>query len=244
MSGSASEADLRIRFERYDDRTQPARILPRYRATQRRNPAAAPLDFAPGLGEIAGPVFDPDLLRPGENDLAAAAGGGRRALGQLIHLSGRVLDEDGRPVRRSLVELWQANGAGRYRHDANENSAPLDPDFIGVGRTMTDDEGRYVFRTIKPGAYPVPDSGNWWRPPHLHFSLFGTSWMSRLVTQMFFPGEPLNAHDHILNAVPDAAARERLVCRVAENPLLPEPALGFAFDIVLRGRAETPWIPG
>jgi protocatechuate 3,4-dioxygenase, beta subunit len=229
-------------FARYDDASQPSRVVAGYPNTRTRTPAAAPVVYAPGLSEITGPTFDPAALRPGEDNLAVAPDTGRRAIGQIIALAGRVSDEDGRPVRHSLIELWQANGAGRYIHGHDDNDAPLDPDFIGVGRAVTDGEGVYRFITIKPGAYPVPNSGNWWRPPHIHFSLFGSSAMSRLVTQMYFPGEPLNAHDRLINSVPDAAARERLVCRVVDNPLAPTPALGFAFDIVLRGRAGTPWI--
>ncbi|MBV8652774.1 MAG: protocatechuate 3,4-dioxygenase subunit beta [Alphaproteobacteria bacterium] len=237
-----TDSDIRTAFAPYDEATQPRRFVEGYQSTQRRTPLAQPVDAAPGLTEITGPCFDLPAAAGGVVNLAVDPATGRRAIGPLMLLSGRVLDEDGRPVRRSLVELWQANGGGRYAHAADDNVAPLDPNFQGVGRTLTDDDGRYAFLTIKPGAYPVPGPGNWWRPPHIHFSLFGTSWMSRLVTQMYFPGEPLNAQDHILNAIPDAAARERVLCRVSENPLTPSPALGFTFDIVLRGRAETPWV--
>jgi protocatechuate 3,4-dioxygenase beta subunit len=228
-------------FGRYDDATQPRHAIDGYRSTRTRTPMAPPLIVEPGLTEITGPAFDPADVPAAAANLAFDPATGRRALGQLIVLSGRILDEDGRPVRHSLIEVWQANGAGRYNHAADENAAPLDPNFAGFGRAVTDDDGRYSFVTIKPGAYPVPDSGNWWRPPHLHFSLFGSSWMSRLVCQMYFPGEPTNAHDRILNAVPDAAARDRLICRATENPLEPLPALGFTFDMILRGRSETPW---
>jgi protocatechuate 3,4-dioxygenase beta subunit len=238
----ASESDIRTKFAPYDDATQPLRRVAGYQSTHRRTPLAEPLDAAGGLTEMTGPRFDLPSIAGDVVNLAVDPTTGRRAIGPLMLLSGCVLDEDARPVRRSLVELWQANGAGRYAHAADDNAAPLDPNFRGVGRALTDDDGRYAFLTIKPGAYPVPGPGNWWRPPHIHFSLFGTSWMSRLVTQMYFPGEPLNAQDHILNAVPDAAARERVLCRVAENPLTPAPALGFTFDIVLRGRSETPWV--
>jgi protocatechuate 3,4-dioxygenase, beta subunit len=242
MTGTGSDTDIRTQFAAYDDATQPRRYIEGYRSTQTRTPLAQPLDIPPGLTEITGPHFDLAAVAGEAVNLAVDPATGRRAIGQLVLLGGRILDEDGKPVRRSLVELWQANGAGRYAHASDDNAAPLDPDFRGVGRAMTDDDGCYAFLTIKPGAYPVPGTGNWWRPPHIHFSLFGSSWMSRLVTQMYFPGEPLNAHDHILNAIPDAASRERVVCRVAENPKTPLPALGFTFDIVLRGRAETPWI--
>jgi protocatechuate 3,4-dioxygenase beta subunit len=243
MAHRSDEAVLAA-FARYDDATQPRHVVEGYRSTATRTPSAPPLSAPLGLTEISGPLFDPADIPAEAANLAIDAATGRRALGQMIQLTGRVLDEDGRPVQRSLIELWQANGAGRYINPADDNAAPLDPNFSGVGRTMTDDEGRYTFLTIKPGAYPVPQSGNWWRPPHIHFSLFGSSWMSRLVTQMYFPGEPLNAHDRILNAIPDTKARERVICRPIENPSQPTPMLGFAFDMVLRGCAETPWLAG
>ena len=243
MGRDESTGDIRTVFARYDDATQPRRVVERYPSTHTRTPLAMPLDLEAGLTETTGPSFRREDLPQSAANLAVDAATGRRAIGQLIRLAGRVLDEDGRPVRHALIELWQANGAGRYIHEADESDAPLDPNFSGVGRVMTDEEGCYSFLTIKPGAYAVPQSGNWWRPPHIHFSLFGTSWMSRLVTQMYFPGEPLNRHDRILNAIPDAAARDRLVCAVADNTLDPSPALGFSFDIVLRGRSETPRVP-
>ena len=230
---------VRTRFRRYEDVSQPERVVEGYRSTATRTPGAAALDAAPGLSELTGPLFADEQRPSGILDIATDPETGRRAIGQLIEVSGHLLDEDGRPVRHSLIELWQANAAGRYVHAHDDNVAPLDPNFSGIGRVFTDAEGRYAFRTIKPGAYAVPGPGNWWRPPHIHFSLFGPSSMSRLVTQMYFPGEPLNEADRILNAIPDAAARQRLICRAVDNPREPAPALGFAFDIVLRGRAET-----
>ena len=138
-----------------------------------------------------------------------AGHGDEQAIGQLIHLRVRVLDEDGAPVGGAVVEIWQANAAGRYIHPNDDDHAPADPNFYGAARLVTDETGAFELRTVKPGAYPVPTRDGWWRPPHIHFSLFGKVWLSRLVTQMYFPGEPLNAQDRILNAVPDAAAREQ-----------------------------------
>jgi protocatechuate 3,4-dioxygenase, beta subunit len=161
-------------------------------------------------------------------------------MGQKILLSGRVLDEDGKPVRNTLVEIWQANAAGRYRHLVDTHSAPIDPNFIGKGQLLTDDEGRYQIRTIKPGAYPWRNHPNAWRPAHIHFSLFGPAFSTRLVTQMYFPGDPLLPFDPIFNGIRDEAVRRRLIALFDWETTVPEEALGFKFDIVLRGRLETP----
>jgi protocatechuate 3,4-dioxygenase beta subunit len=156
-------------------------------------------------------------------------------------VAGRVLDEDGRPVPNTLVELWQCNAAGRYRHVVDDHPAPLDPHFTGAGRTITDAEGRYRFMTIKPGAYPWRNHPNAWRPAHIHFSLFGTSFLSRLVTQMYFPNDPLFPHDPIFNSIPDERARRRLISQFDLDLTEPLWALGYRFDIVLRGRDSTPF---
>jgi protocatechuate 3,4-dioxygenase beta subunit len=161
--------------------------------------------------------------------------------GERITVSGRVLDEDRRPVAGALVEMWQANAAGRYRHVKDDHPAPLDPNFTGAGRTITDADGCYQFTTIKPGAYPWRNHDNAWRPAHIHFSLFGTSFRTRLVTQMYFPGDPLMPHDPMLQSVRDDRARERLVSRFDFGLTKPEWALGYAFDIVLRGEHATPF---
>ena len=192
--------------------------------------------------EVTGPL---DLARklPCGDDNLALQGPSRVAIGQLIHVGGRVLDEDGRPVRGAVVELWQANAAGRYFHPIDTRDAPLDPNFIGNGRVLTDDGGRYGFFTIKPGAYPVPVADTWWRPPHVHFSVLGPASLARLVTQMYFPGDPLNPLDRILMSVPDAAARDRLVARQRPPAEVGSGWLGFGHDIVLRGRAATPAMP-
>ena len=175
---------------------------------------------------------------PGDADLTRQHAG--EPLGERIIVKGRILDEAGRPVPHSLVEIWQPNAAGRYRHERDQHSAPLDPNFSGVGRCISDGEGRYEFTTIKPGAYPWRNQPNAWRPPHIHLSLFGPSFLSRLVTQMYFPGDPLLAHDAIFNSNPDPAARARLVARFDLDATRAEWALGYVFDVVLRGPAATP----
>jgi protocatechuate 3,4-dioxygenase beta subunit len=152
-----------------------------------------------------------------------------------------VLDEDGRPVRGALVEVWQANASGRYLHKVDNHDAPLDPNFSGAGRMITDEDGRYCFKTIKPGAYPWGNHYNAWRPAHIHFSLFGAGILSRLVTQMYFPGDPLHPLDPIFNSIPDEEARRRMISRLDMDRSEPSYALAYAWDIVLRGRRETPF---
>jgi protocatechuate 3,4-dioxygenase, beta subunit len=161
--------------------------------------------------------------------------------GQRIIVSGRVLDEHSRPIPHALIEIWQANAAGRYRHVEDSHAAPLDPYFTGAGRTITDADGRYQFITIKPGAYPWRNHENGWRPAHIHFSVFGSSFLTRLVTQMYFPGDPLLPLDPMFQSIGDERARERLVSRFDLTLTRPEWALGFTFDIVVRGRDATPF---
>jgi protocatechuate 3,4-dioxygenase beta subunit len=161
-------------------------------------------------------------------------------MGQRITLEGRVIDEDGRPLRNTLVEFWQANAAGRYHHGEDQHDAPLDPNFLGVGHTYTDDEGRWRFMTIRPGAYPWRNTDNAWRAAHIHYSVFGPGFASRLITQMYFPGDPLLAWDPVYHAIPDAAARERLISRYDPNLSVEEYSMGYSWDIVMRGRDETP----
>jgi protocatechuate 3,4-dioxygenase beta subunit len=234
--------DLPDRFAPYDELGQPRVPIAGYPNTVRRNPSRPPIPRPYTLTEMTGPLDLAPKLQPGDSNLAVIAPG-RMAMGQFIEVTGRVLDEDGRPVRHAVVELWQANAAGRYFHPIDKRDAPLDPNFIGNGRTLTDAEGRYAFFTIKPGAYPVPDSGRWWRPPHIHISVLGPSTLSRVVTQMYFPGDPLNEHDRLILSLPDPAAQKRLVARAVHPEDVPGEWLGFTHDLVLRGRHATPPLP-
>ena len=183
-------------------------------------------------------MFGHGLIGERDNDLTMQHAA--QPIGELIFVHGRVLDEDGRPVRSALVEVWQANAAGRYRHKVDTYDAPLDPNFSGGGRTLTDEKGYYCFKTIKPGPYPWGNHHNAWRPSHIHFSLFGAGILSRLVTQMYFPGDPLQPLDPIFNSIPDEAARMRMVSRLDMQRAEPNHALAYAFDIVLRGPNDTP----
>jgi protocatechuate 3,4-dioxygenase beta subunit len=218
--------------------THPPNDSPGYRSTALRHPQQPLVIIPETLSELTGPAYGYGRLAATDNDLTRQHAGA--PLGERIIVEGRVLDEDGRPLREALVELWQCNAAGRYVHVVDQHDAPLDPNFSGAGRTVTDAEGRYRFVTIKPGAYPWRNHTNAWRPAHIHFSLFGQSFLSRLVTQMYFPGDPLMTDDPILNSIPDARARERLVSRFDLALTEPEWALGYRFDIVLRGRDATP----
>jgi protocatechuate 3,4-dioxygenase beta subunit len=214
---------------------------PAYRSTALRHPVEPLITIPQTLSEITGPVYPYDAIGPIDSDLTrqhAAA-----PLGERIIVEGRVLDENGRPLPRTLVEIWQANAAGRYAHDVDRHDAPLDPNFSGTGRTITDEEGRYRFVTIKPGHYPWGNHENAWRPAHIHFSVLGPGFLTRLVTQMYFPGDPLFPLDPIFNSVADPAVRQRLVSSFDINLTIPDWALGFRWDIVLRGREATPLLP-
>jgi protocatechuate 3,4-dioxygenase beta subunit len=219
-------------------RIHPPNDSPGYRSSARRHPKQPLVIIPPTLSERTGPVYPYGSLQPTDNDLTRQHPG--EPLGERIIVAGRVLDDGGRPVPNTLVEIWQANAAGRYPHKVDQHPAPLDPNFSGAGRILTDDEGRYRFTTIKPGAYPWQNHPNAWRPAHIHFSLFGACFLSRLVTQMYFPGDPLLGHDPIFNAVPDARARERMIAAFDFSITEPEWALGYRFDIILRGAQATP----
>lgn len=231
-------------FTPYDERTQPVRQIAGYPNTQLRTPAQTPVKRLISAADLTGPAFAAPPVE--EADLTVVSAGRPRAMGQLIHLTGRVLDEVGQPMAGVLLEVWHCNAAGKYIHHNDPSPVPVDPNFIGVGRMMTDTEGRYRLRTIKPGGYAVPEHSfpgtqkNWWRPPHIHFSLLGPATISRLITQMFFPGEPLNPLDLILNAIPDESARNRLIARFAPELNTDDGALGFVHDFVLRGPLATP----
>jgi protocatechuate 3,4-dioxygenase beta subunit len=216
----------------------PAYVHPDYTSTVLRSPSRALVMPPAGLTELTGPKFGAGDLRESDADLTVHGSG--EPLGERIIVHGRVLDGDGRPLRNTLVELWQANAAGRYIHKLDRHPAPLDPNFVGAGRTVTDDEGRYRFVTIKPGAYPWRNHDNAWRPAHLHFSLFGRAFTQRLVTQMYFPGDPLFGQDPIFNSVRDERARQRLVAGFDLEATQPEWALAYHFDLVLGGAAATP----
>ena len=233
----AVDSKLPVAYRRDED-AQPPYLHPPYRATVLRSPSR-PLTFLPHtLSELTGPVFGHESCGELDNDLTRQHAG--EPLGERIIVSGRVLDADGRPVRDSLVEVWQANAAGRYVHAVDRHPAPLDPNFTGAGRCLTDAEGRYRFVTVKPGAYPWLNHPNAWRPAHIHFSLFGPAFATRLVTQMYFPGDPLFDHDPIFQSVRDPLARQRLVSFFDLETTEPEWALAYRFDIVLRGRDATP----
>ncbi len=218
---------------------QPPLDWPGYASTRLRHPTKPLVVLPQRLTEVTGPLFGEDRIRPGESDLTTRHAG--EPLGQRIIVHGRVLDGDGRPVPHTLVELWQANASGRYRHVVDNWPAPLDPNFDGTGRAVTDAEGRYTFTTIKPGAYPWRNHDNAWRPAHIHFSLFGRAFTQRLVTQMYFPDDPLFFQDPIFNAIPDVTARERMISRFDLANTRAEWALAFEFDMVLRGSAATPF---
>ncbi len=213
---------------------EPPYLYPEYRATQRRAPALRPVRLPDHwFHRTPGPVFGRIPVRPEDADLTRQ----HRAepLGERIILTGRVTDTDGRPVRGTLVDIWQANAAGRYIDPADDHPAPLDPNFTGAGRCLTDEDGRYRFVTVKPGAYPWRNHSNAWRPAHVHFSFFGPALASRLVTQMYFPGDPLMPLDPILSSIPDPRGREMLVSRFDLETTTPEWALGYRWDVVLRG---------
>ncbi len=209
-----------------------------YRSTVLRAPKRELIALPHTLTETTGPVFGHDAV--GEHDHDLTAGHAGEPLGERIVVHGRVVDEDGRPVPDSLIEIWQANAAGRYRHDGDRHPAPLDPNFTGAGRCTTDADGRYEFVTVKPGAYPWANHDNAWRPAHIHLSLFGRAFATRLVTQMYFPGDPLFDQDPIFQSVRDPRARERLICSLDLERTVPEWALAYRFDVVLRGREATP----
>jgi protocatechuate 3,4-dioxygenase beta subunit len=212
---------------------------PEYASTARRAPRHRAVAIPPTITEISGPLFGHERVGPLDHDLTRQHDG--EPVGQRIFVVGRVLDGDGRPVPDTLVEVWQANASGRYRHPRDDWPGALDPNFTGAGRAATDAEGRYLFVTVRPGAYPWKNHRSAWRPAHIHFSLFGRSFSQRLVTQMYFPDDPLFFQDPILNSIPDPAARQRLISRYDHDATRPEWALGFHFDIVLRGRDATPF---
>src|SRR5262249_17737705 len=229
----------KVTYHRCPSGTQPASLHEPYGSTVRRAPRRPLIVLPPTLSEITGPVFGHEQIDEADHDLTRQHAG--EPLGERIIVSGRVLEDSGRPLPRTLIEIWQANAAGRYRHSRDNHPAPLDPNFSGAGRTLTDGDGNYRFVTIKPGVYPWQNHENAWRPAHIHFSLFGPAFASRLVTQMYFPGDPLFAYDPIFQSIPDERARQRLIAAFDLATTRPEWALGYRFNIILRGRDATPF---
>ena len=224
--------------------THPPLDTPAYRSTSLRAPRQPAVPLEGGLTEITGPLRRTHIIDPAEADLTkgeAGEGEAGEAVGQRIVVAGRVLDANGAPLPDTLVEIWQANASGRYRHRRDQWPGRLDPNFTGAGRAVTDAEGRYRFLTVKPGAYPWGNHVNAWRPAHIHFSVLGRCFTQRLITQMYFPDDPLFFQDPIFNAVADPAARQRLVSVYDHELSEPEWALGFRWDIVLRGHEQTPF---
>jgi protocatechuate 3,4-dioxygenase beta subunit len=227
-----------LKFDAIEPGVYPELIYPPYKSTMKRGPAQPLLRI-----DAPRPVSDnvrpaPRILLPHDMDLTAQ--GDSEPLGEKIVVTGRVLDEDGKPVRDSLLEVWQCNAAGRYRHKRDQHNAPLDPNFNGWGKMLTDEDGRYRFVTIKPGPYPWGNHDKAWRPAHIHFSMFGNVYAQRLVTQMYFPSDPLFDYDPIFQSIPDLAARQRLISRFSMEQTVGSEMLGYEFDIVLRGRDATP----
>jgi len=222
-----------------DERPDPAYDHAEYRSTSLRAPNQPLRPWPTAVDDPALPLLGDGRLGPLDHDLTRQHPG--EPMGERITVTGRILDGHGQPVRRQLVEVWQANAAGRYIHKNDQWPGPLDPNFLGIGRTLTDAEGRYRFTTVRPGAYPWRNHPNAWRPAHIHFSLFGASQASRLVTQMYFPDDPVLSLDPITSSIPNDEARQRLMCAYDHTVTEPEWALGYRWDIVLTGTSATPF---
>jgi protocatechuate 3,4-dioxygenase beta subunit len=239
MGHAMNDKSIITPYRRPEPGSQPSSRYDPYRSNALRAPSK-PLIFLPHtLSEVTGPVYGHGEIGETDNDLTRQHAG--EPMGERIIVSGRVLDSNGRPVPRTLVEIWQTNSAGRYVHSRDQHPAPLDPNFTGAGRMLTDEHGAYRFVTIKPGPYPWLNHYNAWRPAHIHFSLFGRAFLSRLVTQMYFPGDPLFAFDPVFQSIADEKARQRMVSRFDLETTEPMWATGYKFDIVLRGPEATPF---
>ena len=225
-----------------DGSSQPPHVFAAYRSSRLRGPTQSSIPIARTLSELTGPVNGHDRPHSIDADLTRNARQSGEPIGERIVVAGRIVQEGGLPLSGALVEIWQANAAGRYAQSNDQHDAPLDPNFLGAGRCVSDANGHYSFRTIKPGAYPWRNHANAWRPNHIHLSLFGPTLGSRLVTQMYFSGDPLLAHDPIFNSVPEGA-RGRLVSELDLDLTVPEFALAYRFDVVLRGEQATPVEP-
>ncbi len=226
-------------FIQRDRSWHPPALTPIYKTSVTRSPRHALLSLQCTLSEVTGPLFNHNELGPLDNDLIRNFAKTGDPIGERIIVHGRVLDENGRPVPNTLVEVWQANAGGRYRHANDTYLAPLDPNFGGCGRALTDKDGYYYFRTVKPGPYPFRNNVNSWRPAHIHYSIFGSGFAQRLITQMYFEGDPLIPHDPIANTIPDKEAIKRLIAPLDLNASVPLDTLAYRFDIVLRGRRST-----
>ena len=218
----------------------PPALTPNYKTSVTRSPRLALISLQNSISEITGPVFGHDDIDPMDNDLLKNyAQAGESPIGERIILHGRVQDQNSKPVANTLVEIWQANAGGRYRHKKDTYLAPIDPNFGGCGRTLTDENGYYYFRTVKPGAYPWRNYINSWRPAHIHLSIFGSGFAQRLITQCYFEGDPLIPECPIVQSIPDPAAVQQLTARIDMNATVPLDSIAYRFDIVLRGRRAT-----
>lgn len=226
-------------YQARDWDTHPPLIYSDYKSTRLRGPTQPLVSLRQTLSETTGPGFDQRSFGPMDHDLTKNARVNGEPLGERIVVTGQVTDEDGNPIPHTLIEIWQANAAGRYIHVVDNHGAPLDPNFFGAGRCATDSKGWYRFYTVKPGAYPWKNHPNAWRPNHIHFSLLGPAIATRLVTQMYFPGDPLLELDPIFQGAPPDA-RHRLISRFDIDVTEPEFALGYVFNIMLRGKKKTP----
>ena len=226
-------------FYQRDRHRHPPALTPDYKTSVARSPRYSMISLQQSVSEITGPVFGHNDIDPIDNDLIKNYAKDGDPVGERIIVHGRVLDENARPVPNTLVEVWQANAGGRYRHKKDTYLAPIDPNFGGCGRTITDENGYYFFRTVKPGAYPWRNWVNNWRPAHIHLSIFGTGFAQRLITQLYFEGDPLIAQCPIVNTIPDPQAIEQLIARLDMNATIPLDTIAYKFDIVLRGRRST-----
>ncbi|MEE9426809.1 MAG: protocatechuate 3,4-dioxygenase subunit beta [Paracoccaceae bacterium] len=225
-------------YQRDRERHPPA-LTRNYKTSVARSPQYALISLENSASEITGPVFGHGDIDPNDNDLIKNYTQGGDPIGERIILHGRLLDENARPVANTLIEIWQANAGGRYRHKKDTYLAPIDPNFGGCGRTITDENGYYFFRTVKPGAYPWRNWANSWRPAHVHLSVFGTGFVQRLITQLYFEGDPLIYKCPIVNTISDPEAIEQLIARLDMNASIPLDSIAYRFDIVLRGRRST-----
>jgi protocatechuate 3,4-dioxygenase beta subunit len=230
-----------VEYTRRDRAWHPPAYAPGYKSTVLRAPRRPLLSMPQSIGEVSGPVFGHGKLDPLDSDLIRNCATGGEAIGERILVHGKVLDEAGRPVPEALIEIWQANAGGKYRHPNDQYKAALDPNFGGCGRVISGADGAYAFRTIRPGPYPFPNGACAWRPAHIHLSIFGRAFVQRLVTQLYFEGDPLIPRCPIVNTIPDPAAIDRLIAKLDMDSMMPFDSLAYRFDIVLRGPRSTPF---